>query len=203
LSKKHRDKIKNKRKHAGKNKEAARRKQQAIDEMAELGLSLDMDTFSLGIVFEDLGISQASFFGINQVNQLCRKYVGIDIQLFVQHALRACIDPLCPVDDSRILLSWRYPLIATSVSSCIDAIASQAPMICHYVIDIDFFDRYDLSTNDLRSTFCDSRIKVVVRHEDYKELIQEEFGIQVCEQVIPDFDLAELMKLIILETQNV
>jgi len=203
LSKKHRDRLKNRRKHGDRRKEASRRKREAQEELKAIGLGLEHDTLSLGVIFEDLGISQATFFCINQVNELCRKYAGLNLQFFVQHAMQSCIQPLCPIDNVTTLLSWEHPLIATSVSTCLDALTSKSSIIYHYVFDVDFDTRHEISTSDLLRAFCDPRIRVVTRHLDYRKLVEREFDIQVCEQTFSDFQMAELIQLIVKEMQYV
>jgi len=202
MSKKHKNKIKNKRKYAERTKTSNNRKLESQEELEELGLSLESDTLSVGIVFDDLGISQSSFFCINQINHMCQKYVGINIQLFVQHSLQACIQPLCPIDDAINLISWKHPLIATSVSTCLDALNSSSSIVCHYASDIDFINQYSISTTDLLRAFCDPRVFVVARHQDHKQLIEEEFDIEISKIVVPDFEMTSLIKLITSEMYN-
>lgn len=202
MSKNRKAKIKNRHKHGAKHKEAHQRKQESQAELESLGLDLSCDTLSFGIVFEHLGISQATFFCINEVNKLCQKYVGLNIQLFAQHSMRSCIQPLCPVGDAVSLISWTHPLIATSISTCIDALSSPSQLIYHYVFDLDFIGQ-SLSTADLLRTFCDPRVRIVTRHQHYKEVLEEEFNIQIQQPIIPDFQLVNFVRSIVSETRNV
>jgi hypothetical protein len=102
------------------------------------------------------------------------------------------------------LTRWKEdPLISTSIGTTIDALASNAPVIYHYAFDPEFIDKPCIDPSDMKLAFCDPRIKVVVRHESHKSLIEEEFGVQVCDTIIPDFNAEMLAKLVITEMKNV
>jgi len=203
MSKRKRDKIKNKRKYAAAKKEALSRKQDAQEELNAIGLDLTTETFSAGIIFPDLSMSHAAFFCISKINDMCQKYSGLNLQLFVQHSVRCFIEPLCPINNATTLISHKHPLIATNIETCLEALGSQSELICHYVFDIDFIRRYDISTEDLNRAFCDPRVMVVCRHPDHKALIEKEFGVSVAEEIIVDFDLEKLIKLMTMESNNV
>ena len=202
MSKKHKNKIKNRRKYAERTKRSNKRKQEAQNELQQLGLDLNCDTLSIGIVFEDLSIAQTTFFCINEINVLCEKYVGLNMQLFVQHSLQACVQPLCPIDNVTNLVSWKHPLIATNVSTCLDALTSPSNIIYHYVSDADFTQQYHISTSDLIRAFCDPRVHVITRHNDYKQLIEREFEVQTKPIVVQNFRMIDIIKEIVSEMHN-
>lgn len=186
-----------------KHTESIKRKANASEEMAKLGLKLEDDRAIVGFVFNHLSVSHLTYLGIVSINHLCKTYAGIDICLFSQHIIQPCVQLLCPVFSISDLIRWHeYPLISTSISTTIEALASNAPTVYHYAFDPEFIDTPDKESLYIREAFCDPRVRVVVRHESHKELIEEEFGIKVCDKVIPDCDAEKLVRLAIMEMKN-
>lgn len=176
--------------------EAMRRKADAATEMAKLGLKLEDHTALVGFVFTHLSVSHLTYLGLNSINQLCKTYAGIDICIFSQHIIQPCVSLLCPAFGMSELVRWNdYPLITTSIGTTIEALASNAPIVYHFCFDPEFVDQPHKESCDLRPAFCDPRVRVIVRHEDHKQLIEEEFGIKIC-AVIPDFDVEKIIKLV-------
>lgn len=185
-----------------KHTEAIHRKADAVIEMAKLGLKLEDDIAFVGVVFEHLAVSHLTYLGLTSINQLCKTSVGVDICLFSQHIIQPCVQLLCPIFKTSDLMRWyNHPLITTSIGTTIEALASNAPIIYHYCFDPGFIDKQHIEPSDLKPAFCDSRVKVIVRHKDHKRLIEEEFGIKVC-AIIPDCDIKALVKFILTETKD-
>lgn len=183
---------------------ALRRKIEASKEMANIGLNLEDEIAIVGFVFRHLDISHLTYFGIKSINNLCRTQAGIDICIFSQHAILPCVQLLCPVFDFSGLMRWdNYPLITTSIGTTIEALSSNAPVVYHYAFDPEFINKSHKESCDLLPAFCNPRVRVIVRHESHKELIESEFGINVCDLVVPDFDAKELVKFVLTEMKNV
>lgn len=186
-----------------KHKEALKRKADAANEMAKLGLNLDDDLTLIGFVFNHLAVSHLTYLGLLSINKLCKTYAGIDICLFSQHTIPPCIAPLCSVFGTSDLTTWHdYPLIATSIETTIESLSSNAPIVYHYAFDPEFINQSHKESSILRSAFCDPRVRVIVRHESHKELIEAEFGIKVCDVIIPDCDAEALAKFVLTEMKN-
>lgn len=187
-----------------KHQEAVHRKEHASEEMAKLGLKLDDDQAIVGFVFNHLAISQLTYLGLNHINILCKTYTGLDICIFTQHLIPPCIPPLCPVFGMSELIRWHdYPLITTSIGTTIEALASNVPFVYHYAFDPEFIDKSHIESNNLIPAFRDPRVRVIVRHQSHKELIEAEFDIKVCENIILDCNAEELSKLVLTEMKNV
>lgn len=183
--------------------EAIQRKINAAKEMSKLGLTLDDDIALIGFVFNHLAISHLTYLGLNAINKLCKTYAGIDVCIFAQHIIPPCIPQLCPVFNVSELVRWHdYPLIATSIETTIDALSSKTPVIYHYAFDPEFINQSHRESSDLKVAYCDPRVRVIVRHESHKELIEEEFGIKVCDEIIPDCDAEMLAKLVLTEMKS-
>lgn len=179
-----------------KHKEATRRKVEASADMAKIGLKLDDDLKTVGFIFNHLAVSHMTYLGLNSINTLCRSHVGVDICIFTIHSLPPCVKVLCPIFSVSDLSRWNdNPLVSTDIRTTIEALATNASSVYHYCFDPEFINNYDAESRDLGSAFCDSRVRVVVRHNDHKNLIEEEFGIKV-HGVVPDFDAETFIRLI-------
>lgn len=179
-----------------KHKEATKRKVEATAEMDKIGLKLDDDLKTIGLVFNHLAVSHMTYLGLNSINELCREHVGVDLCIFTIHSLPPCVKALCPVFSISDLSRWSTdPLVSTDIATTIEALATNASVVYHFCFDPEFIGNPNMESADLKSSFCDPRVRVVVRHDDHKGLVEEEFGIKVC-AVIPDFDTEKLTKLI-------
>jgi len=182
---------------------AINRKKIASEEMAQLGLTLDDNIMTIGFIFEHLGISHLTYLGFLSLNQLCRDFTGIDITFFSQHQSIPCVKLLCPVFNTSDLARWqKHPLVATNILTCLDALDTNASTIYHYAFDPEFINASHLPSSDLHKTFCDPRVKVIARHENHRSLIETEFGIKICDTIVPDCDAVTLVKLIVTEEKN-
>lgn len=186
-----------------KHKAAIKRKADAINEMTKLGLKLDDNLAIIGFAFNHLAISHLTYLGLTSINQLCRTYAGIDICIFSQHIISPCITPLCPVFNISDIIRWYdYPLITTSIGTTIEALSSNTEKIYHYAFDPEFVDKPHYESWDLKSAFCNPRVQVIVRHESHKKLIEAEFGIKVCDVIVPDCDVEVLVKFVLTEMKS-
>ena len=64
----------------------------------------------------------------------------------------------------------------------------------------DFADRTDLSIEEVGQAFCDPRVRVFVRSQDYVALLRDEFGIEA--RPVPDFQIAEMLKVVLPELRR-
>jgi hypothetical protein len=184
-------------------KDAIRRKEMAASEMAKLGLNLDDDIATIGFVFNHLSTSHISYLGLTSINKLCKTYAGLDACVFTQHIIPSCVSLLCPTFNMSDLIKWHeYPLISTSIGTTIAALASNAPIVYHYAFDPEFIDKSHRESEEIKPAFCDPRVRVIVRHVSHKELIEMEFGIDVCDVIILDCDAEELAKFVLTEMKN-
>ena len=180
--------------------EATRRKHDAQEVLASVGLDLTDDLVGIGVVFEHLGPAQAVFFGVSAINHLCQNVVGVDVALFVEQQMRPSVVPSCPVFGVEQMASWKKPLIATSTVTCLAALQTQAPIVAHYVLHPDSVDRNGLSIEEVRRAFCDPRVRVFVRAKDYVALLRDEFGIEA--HLVPDFRITEMLKVVLPEVRR-
>lgn len=192
-----------KKKKNSRHKEAMKRKNEAASEMSRLGLTLEDDTALVGFVFSHLALSHITYLGLISINKLCKTYAGLDVCIFSQHIIHPCVPLLCSSFNMRDLIRWGdNPLITTSIGTTIAALSSGAPVIYHYAFDPEFIDKSHREPQDILPAFCDPRVRVIIRHESHKELIETEFGIKVCNEIIPDCDAEKLVKFVLTEMKN-
>ena len=186
-----------------KHTEAVRRKVAASTEMSKLGLDLTDDLSAVGFVFSHLAVSQLTYLGLESINRVCKERTGVDICIFSQHLIPSCLQLLCPVFSVSELTRWQsYPLISTSIGTTIAALASNADTVYHLAFDPEFMDKSHYKSSDLHRAFCHPRVKVIVRHESHKKLIETEFGIQTCDMIVSDLDAEALIKFVLTERKN-
>jgi hypothetical protein len=194
--------VSNKQKN-NRHKESVARKIVAEKEVAHIGLRLTDNIRAIGLVFSHLEVSHLTYLGLSSINEFCKKYAGVDICLFSQHNIIPCLTPLCPVFNISNLARWHNePIITTSIGTTIEALSSNVPIIYYYAFDPEFIDKSHLKSTDLVPAFTDSRVKVIVRHESHKRLIEEEFGIQICDTIVEDCDMEKLAKLVLGDTHE-
>lgn len=186
-----------------KHAEALKRKAYAAAEIAKLGLKLEDDIAIVGFVFNHLAVSHLTYLGFDSINRLCKTHTGVDICLFSQHISAPCLQLLCPVFKISDVIKWHhYPLITTSIGTTIEALASNAPVIYHYAFDPEFINKPHKESSDLLPAFCDPRVRIILRHEFHRKLIESEFDIKTCDIVIPDCDAEALVKFVLTEMKD-
>jgi hypothetical protein len=190
-------KTKNKR-----NKEAAHRKREAENILSEMSMSLDDDLFSIGIIFEHIGLSQLSYCAINSIEKINERYVGLDINIFIQNISPIRNEILCPIFHVKDIAGWNRPIISTNLVTTIDAMNSQSNQIYYYAYDLDFINNFKIEPSIIDRTLKDKRVRVITRSQIYKQIIENEFGIKVLEDILIDLDIIKMAKIIIERKKN-
>lgn len=185
-----------------KHKEAAKRKHLAQSTLGDVGLQLEDPLCSIGLVFEHIGLSQLAIEALKNIETISDKYPGINIVLFVRRSTPSIANIIASVFPIRDVVEWDQPIIATNIQTCLDAINSRAPFVYHYVYDLDFINNLTIPTQDIKQTFNDKRIRILVRSQHYRSIIENEFGVQVVD-VVENFDLRKIVKVIVGDMKNV
>lgn len=178
---------------ADRKREALARKREAATWAKDVGLDLDSPLSSVAVVVEHPGLSQCNYFLFRNMNQFSIESLGVDLSLFVLQAKPAMSIMVFPVLDSHSLKAWSGPLIAVGTAACLEALGSNATRILHYVFEVDFLDRRDLTTSQLHQAFRDPRVTVMTRGKDYRDLIEAEFGCRVREPLLPDCEFKPMI----------
>lgn len=177
-------------------KEARLRRSKAREGLDQLNIRLEDPLYSVGIIFENLNICQLNYLAFQHINNLCRNFVGVDIAVFTQELRgKPFATLLCPILEIKKLITWKYPLITTTISSCLDALESYSEKIYYYMFDIDFLDNYNYNISLLHGIFHNPRVKVINRSLDHKNVIEAEFDIKTHDTIITDFDLNNIISI--------
>lgn len=136
-----------------KHKQADQRKRDGETHLNKLGLSLNSELLSIGIILENLSKSSINENLLNGVNYIFNNFVGIDLNIFA-HTLGECfVFLLAPILDLRFVSSWTEPLIVVNKATLETALTSKSKIIfcCSYngsgeMHDprVKFFDKPDL-----------------------------------------------------------
>jgi hypothetical protein len=185
-----------------KHKEAIRRKREAESTVSNLGLSINDNLQSIGIALEHIGLSQLSFCVLRNIHSINQKYIGLDINVFIQKIMPEVTEVSCPIFGIKDIFKWNYPIITTSMLTTIDALNSYSKFIYFYAFDLDFMDIENLQTSIINKCFCDERVTVITRSKIYKEIIEKEFGIKTHQNILSDFNIIEMVKIIFGDKRN-
>lgn len=112
-----------------KKKQAENRKREGEANLNKLGLSLNSELISVGIIFENLLKSDININLLNGVNHIFNNFVGVDINIFSHNMGECCTFLLAPILDLKYIHSWTYPLIVTSDSTLQSALNSKSKNI--------------------------------------------------------------------------
>jgi len=166
--------------------EAVKNKTKEEERLLNLGLSLNDDLFSLGIILDDLGLSQINYFCFDNINRICKAYSGIDFHVFSHEMGTQLGIPLCPIFNISEVTSYEYPLIATSLSTLKTAISSKSKNIYFYMFDLDPEIEFINKNN----------IKTILRHKNFEEVVNDNLGI------VEAFNLESIIKIILEDIKN-
>lgn len=184
--------------------QSTKNKTHTSNTLQNIGLSIDDPIVSVGIVFKNLLISQLTYQAIKGINKVLDQYIGINIQAFVRHNVRPCMEPKFSVLSYKYLVGWQHPTISTDLNSTIDCIHNiSIPKIYYYVMDIEFLLNYQIQTKTLKDIFSSTKVNVICRSLDHQKLLVNEFDINTAITVLPNFDVEEILRIIITENKDV
>jgi len=183
-------------------KEAVRRKRKAESVLTDIGFQLKDPLCAIGLIFEHIGLSQLAIEALKNIEKISNEYAGIDTVVFLRRFTPSITNVTASVFSIRDIIEWDQPLIASNISTCLDALNSRAQLIYHYVYDLDFINNLTIPTEDIVETFCNPRIKIFTRSKYYKPIIEQEFDIKVI-KIIENFDLKKMLNVISGDMKNV
>jgi len=155
-----------------KNKEAEKRKREGENNLNKLGLSLNSELLSVGLIFDNLLNSQINLAALNNINFIFNNFPGIDLSIFTHNLTEPCIFVLAPILGLHFIFSWTSPLIVTNSSTLKTAINSKSKNIYYY--------NWYNTTEDI----TDKRIKIINK------------------EMVDNFDLVKLIKIIVEDLKN-
>lgn len=155
-----------------KSKEAEKRRREGESIFNKLGLSLNSELISIGLIFDNLLNSPINLLAFNNINLIFNNFPGVDLSIFTHNLTEPCVFVLAPILGLHFISSWTSPLIVFSGSTLKTAINSKSPKIYYY-------DWYN-TTEEM----VDQRVKIINK------------------ETIDNFDLVKLIKIIVEDLKN-
>lgn len=156
---------------------------------------------NIGVIVEDLGMSQLSYSVINNINAACEHNSENDYILFYENLGNPILPVNCAVMNSSELWSFNGIVIATTASSAMFALkAVNQTKKFFYIWDLEWTrgrTRTDFTKN--LSSYRNENINLIARSKDHALAIQN-----YCNRKVPyimeDFDINTLREIIENET---
>ncbi len=157
----------------------------------------DDKVISIGVVLEDLTASQKTIEFISHANDFLMNTVDIDLSVFTLNATPPSIKPNFPVLPARDLYSFQDVVVATSMETLQVSIQSNASHVFHYIYYPEFLSQNAIYRhNQLNHWYTLPNVIRFTRCLDYKDVVEEEFGCTVLDEVLPFFKLDGLLDII-------
>jgi hypothetical protein len=157
----------------------------------------DDKVISLGIIIEDLSASQKCIEFISHANDFILHNVDVDLCVFTSNIVPPCIKPSFPTLSTRDLYSFEGVVVATSVVTLQAAKESNASHLFHYIYYPEFLSHNALYRHhQLNHWYTLPDVTRFARCLDYKDVVEEEFGCKVLDEVLPFFKLGDLLNII-------
>lgn len=174
--------------------EALRIKRERIAMASQVGAGED-ETTSIAVVANNLFSTHRNYFMIRGLNALLQTYPCIELIAYLHDTAVPMVAPHFPIFGIHALSQWNGRVIATDITTTLDAIESPATKILHYVFDLEP-ERRDLTLRRRCSAFMDPRVIVVCRSEDHWSVLSEEYGFTDQPRIIDRFDLPAMLCLL-------
>ncbi len=178
-----------------KHKQSKRDKQKNIDLLSDINISCSDEIRGLGIVLQTLNNEEITAEVLRNIAQISQTYVGLDVSLFLHHYGATDIPVLGSILHISDLTNWQSPVLATDFVTCFDLIGYDFKNLYYYVFTLDGIVDYD------ENIFNSDNVKLIFNTQKDMELIKEKFNIKKRLNVIPNFNLQSMCK-IILEKKN-
>jgi len=157
----------------------------------------DDKIISIGVILEDLTASQKTIEFISHANDFLVDNADLDLSVFTLNAVPPCIKANFPVLPARDLYSFQDIVIATSMETLQVALESNASQVFHYIYYPEFLSQNAIyKHNQLNHWYTLPNVIRFARCLDYKDVVEEEFGCKVLDEVLPFFKLDDLLHII-------
>ena len=151
------------------------------------------DVKSVGILVDDLGLSQLNFYLINHINYLAKTRMDIDPILFFKNVNHPCIRPHCATLNMCDIWSFNGTIIATNLDSALTALnaVNNADNIL-YLWDLEWLrgkNNYLYNLSILRHP----DLRVIARSVHHAQAIENYANIKV-HKVVNDINLLGIIE---------
>lgn len=152
---------------------------------------------SIGVVLEDLSANQKTVEFISYANDFLLHNIDIDLCVFTLNIVPPCIKPNFPTLPARDLYSFKDIVVATSLETLQVAVESNASHIFHYIYYPEFLSQNAIYRHhQLQDWYTKKNITRFARCLDHKDVVEEEFGCKVLDEILPFFKLDDLLNII-------
>ena len=152
---------------------------------------------NIGVIVEDLGMSQLSYSVINNINSACEHNSENDYVIFYENMSNPILPANCAIMNSSELWSFEGVVIATTASSAMFALdAVNKTKKFFYIWDLEWTrgrNRPDFIKN-LRP-YRNENITLIARSDEHVKAIQNYCNRKV-PYVMKDFDIDKLQEII-------
>lgn len=148
----------------------------------------------LGIAVNNLGPSQANFQLIRNANKLLDEMGNLDIIVFYENAVRACVSPEFATMQMTECWGFDGPVIATSYSTAEKLLKCPCPSRkVYYIWDLEWL-RQRRHFNEHRSVYGNPSLLLIARSLSHSQVVAQAWNRPVS-AVVEDFDMSRLLEL--------
>jgi hypothetical protein len=152
----------------------------------------------LGILVDNIGASQISFFVISELNKYIENDCSVEPIVFYENIQKNCLPTNFSVMELREAWGCRGSVIATSASTAKSLSAfPDAMKKFFYVWDVEWIRNSINKTpyEDYSTVYADENLSLIARSDSHKKLIESSFNRHV-EHVVDDFNISQIIEVI-------
>ena len=150
----------------------------------------------LGVLLENMGASQISFFVISELNKYVENDCSVEPIVFYEDIQKNCLPTNFSVMELREAWGCRGSVIATSASTAKSL--SSFPNVMQkffYVWDVEWI-RSSINKSPYEAyakVYTDENISLIARSDSHKKLIESSFN-RCVEHVVSDFNMSQILE---------
>ena len=151
----------------------------------------------IGVILEDLGMSQLSYSVISNINKACEHNSENDYIIFFNNMVAPVIPPNCALMNSSEIWSFDGHLIGTSVATTLMALKSiNSAKKYFYVWDLEWtrHAQHRQYSQDIPA-FRSRGVSLIARSKEHAAAIQN-YSNRKVSHIVPDFDIENMHEVI-------
>lgn len=151
----------------------------------------------IGVILEDLGMSQLSYSVISNINKACEHNSENDYIIFFNNMVAPVIPPNCALMNSSEIWSFDGHLIGTSVATTLMALKSINPAKKYfYVWDLEWtrHAQHRQYSQDIPA-FRSRGVSLIARSKEHAAAIQN-YSNRKVSHIVSDFDIENIHEVI-------
>ena len=149
----------------------------------------------LGIIVPNLGLNNKNFKMIQNINEIHKNRVDVDIIVFFENLMRPCVAPefaTMPLFDG---FNYSGPLMATTLPSAYKLLKFTGSREKYfYIWDLEWILFENKNYESLINVYSNEKLKLITRNEHHKKIVENCWGREVF-ATVNDFDMEKLVKV--------